>query len=75
MVYRIFNMRADVNSCNCTQGCTDSVRESALNFDSGRKITCRTGELNLYQRRAGPTLYQLSYIPTHRVGCAKLPRG
>ena len=30
--------------------------------DSGRKIPCRTGTSNLRQRRAGPTLYQLSYI-------------
>ena len=45
-------------------GCTGTViRESALKADSGRKIPCRTGESNLRQRRAGPTLYQLSYIP------------
>ena len=45
-------------------GCTDTVRESALKIDSGRKIPLRTGESNLRQWRAGPTLYQLSYIPT-----------
>ena len=39
------------------------VRESALKVDSGRKIPCRTEESHLGQRRAGPTLYQLSYIP------------
>ena len=44
--------------------CANTVRESALKAVSGRKIPCRTGELNLPQRRAGPTLYQLSYIPT-----------
>ena len=44
-------------------GCTDTVGESALKVDSGRKIPCRTGESNLPQRRAGSTLYQLSYIP------------
>ena len=49
-------------------GCTDThVRESALKVDSGRKIPCRTGESNLRQRRAGPTLYQLSYIPSQPV--------
>ena len=42
----------------------DTARESALKLDSGRKIPCRTGESNLRQRRAGPTLYQMSYIPT-----------
>ena len=40
------------------------VRECALKVDSGRKIPCRTGKSNLRQRRDGPTLYQLSYIPT-----------
>ncbi len=39
------------------------VRESALKTDSGRKIPCRTGESKLPTRCAGPTLYQLSYIP------------
>ena len=62
MDYGIFNVRTDTNACDFTQGCTDTVRESALKVDSGRKIPCRTGESNLPQRRAGPTLYQLSYI-------------
>ena len=31
------------------------------------KIPCRTGESNLRRQRAGPMLYQLSYIPTHYV--------
>ena len=44
-------------------GCTDTVRESALKVDSGRKIPCRTGESNLPQPRAGSTLCQLSYTP------------
>ena len=61
--YRIFNVHTDVNACDCTRGCTDTVRESALNVDCGRKIPCRTGESNQRQRRAGPMLYQLSYIP------------
>ena len=30
-------MRTDVNACGCTRGCTDTVRESALKPDSGRK--------------------------------------
>ena len=46
-----------------SRGCTDAVRESALKVDSWRKIPCCTGESKLRQRRAGPTLYQLSYIP------------
>ena len=45
-------------------GCVRThVRESALKVDSGRKTPCRSGESNLRQQRAGPTLYQLSYIP------------
>ena len=40
--------------------------ESALKEDSGKKIPCRTRELNLPQRHACLTLYQLSYI-THPI--------
>ena len=64
MDYRIFNVHTDVNARNCTRGCTDTVRESALKDDSGRKIPCRTGDSNLRQQRNGPMLYQLSYVPT-----------
>ena len=62
-MFGIFNVGTDVNACDYTRGCSDNVRESALKVDSGRKIPCRTGEWNLPQRRAGPTLCQLSYIP------------
>ena len=64
MDYRIFNVRTDVNACDSTRGCTDTVTESALKVDSRRKLPHRTGESNLPQRRAGPTLYQLGNIPT-----------
>ena len=73
-------MRTNCNARDCTRGCTDTVRESALKVHSGRKIPCRTGESNQPQRRAGPTLYRQSYIPTqhftlfvvmHRVRCRK----
>ena len=50
-------------------GVRTHVRESALKVDSGRKIPSRIGESNLNQRRAGPTLYQLSYILAATVGC------
>ena len=63
MVFRVFNVRTDVNACYCTRGDVRThVRESALKVDSGRKIPCRTGESNLRQRGDGPMLYQLSYI-------------
>ena len=55
--YGICNVRTDVNACDCTQECTNTVRESALKVDSWRKIPCRTEESNLRQRRAGPILY------------------
>ena len=45
-------------------GCTDTVRESALKVDSGRKIPCRTGDSNPRQYCAwlfSQTLYQLRY--------------
>ena len=58
----IFNVRTDVNACDCTRGCTDTVRESALKVDSGREIPCHTKESNLRQRRAGLMLHQLTYI-------------
>ena len=69
MNYRFFNVHTGVNACGCTQECTDTVRESALKVDSGRKTPCRTGESNLCQRRAGPTLYQPSNTPL----CAASP--
>ena len=62
MDYGIFNVPTDVNACTRTRGRTDTLIESALKVDSGRKIPCRATESNLRQRRAGPTLYQLSYI-------------
>ena len=68
MNYKIFNVRTDVNACDCTRGCTDTVRESALKVDSGRKIPRRTEESNLRRRRAGPMLYQLGYNPTQHSG-------
>ena len=63
MDYRIFNVHTDVNTCDCTRGCTNTVTEFALKVDSRTQIPCRTGKSNLRQRRAGPTLYQLSYTP------------
>ena len=33
MDYGIFNVRTDVNACDCTRGCTDTVRDSALKAD------------------------------------------
>ena len=57
----------DVNACDCARGCTDTVRESAPKVDHRSKIPCRAGEPNLRERRAGPMLYQLSFIPVRRI--------
>ena len=46
------------------RGCRDTVRESALTADSGRKIPCCTGDSNRHQDCAwhfSRMLYQLSY--------------
>ena len=37
MDYEIFNVHTDVNACGCTQGCTDTVRQSALKLNLGEK--------------------------------------
>ena len=37
MDYMVFSVRTDVNACDRTRGCTDTVRESALKVASGRK--------------------------------------
>ena len=57
-------MCRDVNACDCTWGCTDTVERSTLKVDSWRKILCSTRELNLHRWHANPMHYQLSYIPT-----------
>ena len=43
--------------------CTDTVKESALKGDSRRKIVRCTRKSNLPKRRAGPTFYQVSFVP------------
>ena len=54
MDYRIFNVHKHVNACDCTRGCTDTVRESVLKVDSGRKIPCCTGESAAFRSHAVP---------------------
>ena len=65
-------MRTYVNACDFPWRCTDK-RVCTVKVDSGRKIPRRTGESNLPQRRAGPTLYQLSYIPPLKSGRVRGP--
>ena len=59
--HRIFNVRTYVNACDCTQECTDTVRESALKADSGRKE-----KKNSF---APWTRTRVSYIPTPSCCC------
>ena len=54
---------AQMNECDCTQGCMDTIRQSALKVDSARKIPCCIRDLNLRQQHASPMLYQLRYSP------------
>ena len=49
---------------SCTWVCMDAVRQTMLKVDSGRKILWHSRESDLPQR-ASPSLYQLSYIPSH----------
>ena len=67
MDHRIFNVCTDVSACSCTRGCMDTVRESALKVDFGRRILCHTRESNLPQQRTGPMLCQLSYVPHPKI--------
>ena len=64
MDFGTFNVRTDDNAYDCTWGCADKVRKSALKDDSRRKIPCCARESNLCQRFDDPMLYHLSYIPT-----------
>ena len=76
MGYEILNVRTNVNAWDCTRGCADTVRESALKVDSGRKISCRTGESNPRRWYAGPmcnhwaTSRQLSSLSSQLTGHA-----
>ena len=64
MDYRIFIVRTDVNACTLLTGVYGRRKRVCTETSTRRKIPRRTEESNLPQRRAGPTLYQLSYIPT-----------
>ena len=57
-------MLTDINACDCTWECTDTIRESAVKVEFRRKIPLRTGQSNLRKRRDCPTLYRVNYIPT-----------
>ena len=66
MDYEVFNVYTDMYACDSSRGCTDTRKRVCTKVDSGRKISCRTGESNLRRQRAGPMLYQLSYTPHSR---------
>ena len=54
----------NVNACNCTRGCTDTCKRVCTENWLWEKNPLPHRESNLRQRRAGPMLYQLSYIST-----------
>ena len=65
MDHGILDVRTEVNAMRLHTGVSGHRKsESALKVNSGGEIPCRIGESNLRWRRVGPTLYQLSYIPT-----------
>ena len=41
--FLIFNVRTDVDACDCTRGLNGHRKRVSLKVDSGRKIPCRTG--------------------------------
>ena len=56
----IFHMHTDVNACHSTRGHRKRVCTESWLWE---KNPLPHRESNLPQRRAGPTLYQLSYNP------------
>ena len=64
MDYRIFHVGTDFNACTCTQGYTDTVRDSALTVDSGEKVPAAP-ENWTYVSSMPVQRANMSYIPTH----------
>ena len=60
MDYGIYNVHTDVNAYDCTRGCTDIVRESALKANWEKNPLLHRG---IEPVPVGPMVYQLSYIP------------
>ena len=63
-VFGIFNVHTDFDHAIAHGGCADTVRESALEVDSGEGIPCHTRDLNPHQYCTwlfSQMLYQLRY--------------
>ena len=69
MDYGIFILPTDVNACNCTWGCTDTEKESALKVDSGKKPPCRTRKLTVTVQCSNQLNYFPSPIKAHTFLC------
>ena len=67
MNHRIFNMHTDVNASDCVWGCTDTVRESALNVDLGEKNLATPGNRTCIGNVPVQRSDQLSFIPTPKI--------
>ena len=75
-VFGSFNVHTHVEACNCTRGLYwhhKRVCTGSWDVDSGRKISCCTGDLNLHQYHAwlfSRMLYQLSCPgPSLNIAC------
>ena len=62
MDYRIFNVRTDVNACDCTRECTYTRKRVCTRRPREKNPSPHRG-IEPASGRDGPTLYQLSYIP------------
>ena len=64
LVFGIFNVHTDVNACDCTWGCTNTVREFELTADhGGEKSILAQGNLNLDQQLVRPLNEMSSFLP------------
>ena len=56
MDFGIFNVRINVPACDCVQGCTDTLKVSALEADSLllEKLKCSTGSTKLCPAQQNP---------------------
>ena len=64
MDYRIFILCTDVNACDCTPGCTDTERESAVKADWGKKNLAAPGTRTFVSGMMIRCFNQLTYIPS-----------
>ena len=62
MDYGIFNVRTNVNACDCTRGCTDTVKESALKVEFRRFFFFKSASKNFWQSAEHAQLFLLLFF-------------